>query len=131
MDLVEVDHVHFEPAEARFAFASNRFLAERVVHFALSVPDHAAFGEDVGSWPLPFPQCPSNDLLRMAQTINGGCINPVYAQFERAMNSRNRLCVILCAPPEFPITADGPGTKADGCNVQIRISEHFGFHCFL
>jgi hypothetical protein len=29
------------------------------------------------------------------------------------MNGRNRLRVVLCAPPEFPIAADGPRAEAD------------------
>jgi hypothetical protein len=67
----------------------------------------------------------------MTRTINGGGINPVHAQFEGAMNSRDGLRVVLPAPPEFPVAADRPGTKADGRDGQIRISQHMRFHNFL
>ena len=67
----------------------------------------------------------------MAQTVNGGGINPVHAQFERAMNGRDGLRVVLRAPPEFPIAADGPRTKADGRDGHIRISQNIGFHNFI
>ena len=67
----------------------------------------------------------------MAQTVNGGGINPIHAQFERAMNGRDGLRVVLGAPPEFPIAADGPCTKADGRDGQIRISKNIGFHKFI
>jgi hypothetical protein len=67
----------------------------------------------------------------MAQTVNGGCINPVYAQFERTMNGRDRLGVILCAPAELPIAAYCPRTKSDGRDEKIRISQNISFHNFL
>jgi hypothetical protein len=64
-------------------------------------------------------------------TLNGGVINPFHALFERAMNGRDRLRVILRAPPEFPIAADGPRTEADGGDGQIRIPQNIGFHKFI
>jgi hypothetical protein len=68
---------------------------------SLSTPNQAAFGQDVGPWSVPLLQGPRNHLLGMAQTVNGGCINPIHTQFERVMDGCDRLGVILCAPPEL------------------------------
>ena len=80
---------------------------------------------------MPFLQSPGDNLLGMAQAVNGGGIDPVDAQFECAMNGRDGLRVVLGAPAEFPIAADGPCTKADGRDGQIRISQNIGLHNFL
>ena len=49
----------------------------------------------------------------MAQTVNGGGVDPVNAQFQRAKDGGNGLGIILRAPAKFPIPADGPGTEAN------------------
>ena len=47
VDLVEIDDIHLEAAEAVFNLATN--VLERLSDLALIVPDHAALSEDV--WP--------------------------------------------------------------------------------
>ena len=47
------------------------------------------------------------------------------------MNSCDGLRIVLRAPPEFPIAANGPRTKADRRDGQIRIPQNIGFHNFL
>ena len=83
MDLVEVNGVGLEPAQAVLALAANGRFAQRVVDLALLMPDHAALGEDVGTRPLPVRQRLGDDLLRVAQAVDGGGVDPVDAQFQR------------------------------------------------
>src|SRR5271165_4158730 len=52
-----------------------------------------------------FSTSTGDNLLGMTQTVNGGGINPVHAQFERAMDGRDGLRVVLRGPPEFPRTS--------------------------
>jgi hypothetical protein len=64
----------------------------------------------------------------MAQAVNGRRVDPVDANFQCSMNRRNRLGIVLPTPPKLPIAANGPGTKANGGDGQIRITEQFCFH---
>src|SRR6185503_6601008 len=62
VDLVQVDGVDAEPAQARLTLAPDRVGLEAVADLAALVPDHAALGEDVR--PLAHPvEGPGNDLL--------------------------------------------------------------------
>jgi len=113
MDLIEVDHVTAEPSQAVLALLADRAALQRIVHLPRIAPDHSTLGKNIGPPSGPLRQSLRDDLLGMSQTVNGGYINPVHAQFQCAMDSRDRLRVVLCAPSKFPIAADGPSTKAD------------------
>jgi hypothetical protein len=50
----------------------------------------------------------------MTETVNGSGVYPINTQFQRLLNSCNRLPVILFTPTELPPRAAyGPGTKPD------------------
>src|SRR2546427_4304383 len=96
---------------------------------AAFIPAQGAFGEDIRPLARPRLQCPRDDFLGVAHAVNRGGINPVDAQFERAMDGRDGRLVVLLAPGEFPACpADGPCAEPDGGDKQIRISELFRFH---
>jgi hypothetical protein len=115
MDLVEVNRVNFEPTETVFAFLPDGGCFQHFVCLALLIPFEPAFGENVRPASRPAFQRLRDNLLRMAQAIYCGGINPVYAQLERAMDRRYRFVVILFSPAELPTgAANCPGAEAYG-----------------
>ena len=57
----------------------------------------------------------ANHLFRVAETIDGGRVDPVDAEIEGAVNGAYGIGVILRAPGELPVpSADGPGAESDG-----------------
>jgi hypothetical protein len=38
----------------------------------------------------------------MLQTVDGGGVDPVHAQFERAMNRGDGVVIVLMSPSEWP-----------------------------
>src|SRR5258707_4352835 len=94
------------------------------MNIALVVPTQTALCENVGTGSRPRPQRKSDDLLRVAHTINSRGIDPVNAEVERAVDRRDRLFVVLFTPAKFPTrAADGPSAEANGSNEQIRITK--------
>src|SRR5207237_2012050 len=109
VDLVEVEHVYLEPPQAGLAFAPDRIRLEAVPDLALLVPDHAAFGEDVGATTHPFEGA-GDHLLGVAESVDGCGVNPVDAVVQRFPDRGHRVVVVLAAPGELPArAADGPG----------------------
>jgi hypothetical protein len=76
----------------------------------------------------PRGQRAGHDFLRVPETIDGRGVDPVEAEFERPVNGADRVGVILGAPTEFPVATDGPRTESDAGDVQVRVTELFGFH---
>src|SRR5260370_31370305 len=91
---------------------------------ALFVPAQTALGENVRPWARPGAQRQRHDFLGMAHSVNGGGVDPVYAEVERAMNRGDRRFVVLVPPPQFPArSANCPCAKASSCNRQIGVTE--------
>src|SRR5439155_9138539 len=115
MDLVEVNGINAQPAQAVFTLAANRISLQHVMDFPLSIPTQTTFGEDVRTRTLPDRQRTGHNFFRVAGAIDRRSINPVDSQFQCAMNRRDGRVVILCAPGELPAGAtDGPGPEAHG-----------------
>src|SRR5271169_6857664 len=96
---------------------------------ALGVPAEAAFGENVGSRSLPNRQSFRDDLFGMTEAVDGGGVDPVDAQLQRAVDGGDGIIIVLFSPAELPsCAADGPGAVSDGCNMHVRISKLFRFH---
>src|ERR1035438_5776361 len=91
---------------------------------AILMPAHGALGKDQRPWAGPALECAGNHLFRVAQAIDGSSVDPVNAQVKRPMNRGNRLVVVLGPPGELPVAAaDGPGAKADGGELKVRVSK--------
>src|SRR5260370_2983981 len=132
MNLVKVDHVDIEPAQAVLALAANGVSAQRAMDISLFVPAQTALSENVGALARPVTQRGRHDFLGMAHSVNGRSVDPVNAQLERAMNRGDRSVVILFAPTKLPArSADTPGAKADRCDEQVGITELLLFHIIL
>src|SRR2546423_3658775 len=99
------------------------------MNITLFVPAQTALGENVWPWSGPGSQGQRHHFLGVALSINGGGIDPVKAELERAMNRRDRLFVVLFAPTKFPPrTAKGPRSKTNGSDEQIGMTKAVRFH---
>ena len=60
----------------------------------------------------------------MAETVNGGSLDPIDAQLDGAPDRCDRLLVVLLPPAEKPAPSpDGPGAQADGGNFDSAASQ--------
>src|SRR2546426_7656814 len=105
MDLVEVNGINAQPAEAVFTLAANGISLQYVMDFPLSIPTQTTFGEDIRTRATPARQRACDHFFRVAGSIDGRGINPVDSPFQRAMNCRDGRVVILSAPGELPAGA--------------------------
>ncbi len=65
----------------------------------------------------------------MAQPVYGGGIYPVDPQIERALNSCNRLLIVLWSPTSRPTTtANRPASIANRRDMHIRLARLSRFH---
>src|SRR6266550_4535822 len=133
MNLVKVDHIDIEPAEAVLALAANGVSVQRAMDIPLFVPAQTALGENVRTRTGPVAERGRHDFLGMAHSVNRRSVDPVNAQLERAMNRGDRSFVILFAPTKLPArSTDSPRAKADWCDEQVGVTEllRFHIHCF-
>ena len=86
MDLVEVDGLHTQAAETGLHLPADGIGPEGVIDRSLVIPEHAALGEDKGARPLPVGEGLSHDLLGVTETVDGCRVDPVHAEFERAVD---------------------------------------------
>jgi len=120
MDLIEVDHVTAEPSQAVLALLADRAAFQRIVHLTGIVPDHSTFGKNIRPPSGPLGQGLRDDLLGMSKPIDGRRVDPVDPQFERPMNCRDRIGVLLGSPAKLPVSAPNrPSAKSDECTVQV------------
>jgi hypothetical protein len=60
----------------------------------------------------------------MAEPIRRGGIDPVDASVKACVNGGYGFLIILRAPSELPVSAaNGPGSHANWCDVQVASSE--------
>ncbi len=123
MHLIEIDRVYLQAAETVFAFPANRSGAESFSDCSFFIPLQSALRENVRTRAAPFLQRARDDVFGVAQAVDGRGVNPVDAHLQRAMNCGDGIGVVLRAPGKLPAAATkGPGTKADGRNLDIGIS---------
>ena len=122
MDLVQVDYVALQPAQAGFQFTSNRVLLEAFGNLAILIPDSCALGEHVGLVGNTV-QSLRHHFFGVPESVDRGCVDPVDPVIERFVNRCDRVLVILRAPRESPPwTTHGPRSYANRGYVQIAIS---------
>jgi len=127
--LVEIDRIHLQAAETVLAFAANGDGAEFFPNFSFLVPAQDALRKNVGARAAPFLQRASDDFLGVAQAVNGGSVDPVDAQLQRAVNRGDGIGVVLRTPGKFPTaTTESPGAKSDARNFKIGVSQFSRFH---
>src|SRR5258708_37515183 len=124
MDLVEIDQIDGEAAEAVLDFFTDRLRTQYFVYLTFETPAQAALGEDVGPRTAPFLQRAADDFLGVSETVAGGRVDPVAAEFERAVNGGDGVVVCLRSPGELPArAANGPSSVAHGSDVQVGIAK--------
>jgi hypothetical protein len=70
-----------------------------------------------------------NHFFGVANAVDGGGVDPIHAEFERAMNGVDGVCVLLVSPSKIPAApADSPGAEPGGSDLQIGIAEFARFH---
>ena len=88
------------------------------------MPAHGALGKDKGTAARVGVEGSANHLFRVAEAVDGGCIDPVDSQIEGAMDGGDGFVVVLGAPGVFPVaTADGPGAKANRRELKVRVAK--------
>src|SRR5437870_1965669 len=106
-----------------FALATDGVRLQVAMNISLFVPTQTAFGENVWAWAWPGAQRKRDDFLGVAHSINGGRVDPVNAELERAMNRSDGRLVILLTPTKLPTgSTNSPGTKANWCDEQIGVT---------
>src|SRR5712664_242867 len=102
MDLVKIDRVHLQATQTVLAFAPDGSSAEFLSDVPFLVPAKDTLGENIRARAAPILHRAGNDFFGMAHAVDGGGIDPVDTKFERTMNRRDRIRIILRAPGEFP-----------------------------
>src|SRR6267378_3149738 len=104
MDLVKIDRVHLQAAQTVLAFAADRSGAEFLSGVPFFVPAKDALGEHIGARAAPFLQRAGYDFFGMAHAVDGGGIDPIDAKFERTMNRRDGIRILLRGDSSFART---------------------------
>src|SRR6185503_4306360 len=123
VDLVEVDRLDAEAAQAGLALASERVAPQRLQGRAVRAFRLAALRED--ERPLVEARDrAADDLLRVAEPVLRGRVDPVDAELKRAVDRGDRLLVVLLAPAPVVLgAADRPGAEADPADLQPGAAE--------
>src|SRR3712207_7165525 len=89
------------------------------------VPHLGALGEDVGVVGLTDAlERPGDELLGVAEAVDGGCVDPVHAELDGAPYGPHRLVVVLRPPGGAPSApADGPATEPNARDLHPRLAE--------
>src|SRR5713101_9642717 len=124
MDLVKIDHVDGKAPKTVLDFAADRVGIQYFLHLTVGTPPQAALGKDVRSEAAPLLKSTADHFLGVYQTVHGGRVDPVDAEFERAVNSGDGLVVVLRPPGELPARpADRPSSVADGSDMQVGVAK--------
>src|SRR5229473_193221 len=124
MDLVEIDHIDGEATEAVFDFFTDRISTQYFLYLTFETPAQSALGKDVRSRTAPVLQRAADDFLGVSESVDCGRVDPVDAEFERAVNGGNGVVIVLRSPGELPArAANGPGSVAFGSDVQVGVAK--------
>src|SRR5262249_41239379 len=87
------------------------------------------FREDIGTRRVPLDR-PAHDLFRVPTPIGGSCIDPVHPQFQRALDGRDRVLIILWTPGKSSTVLTGkcPRTKADRRDEEVACAKLSRLH---
>src|SRR5260370_13182281 len=131
VELIQVDALDAEPAQRRLDLLADRFwpqVALRLGKRLRWVRHLSALGEDEGTLgSRDLADRLSDDLLGMAQPVDGRGIDPVDAGRNRMLDGRDRSRVVLASPTVGPTaTPDGPRAKANLGDLKPARSERTG-----
>ena len=94
MDLVQIDDIHLQTAQAGFAFPPDGigFRLFRIWRFSFQMRSHLV--NTYGRFERPFESA-RHHFFRMAEAVNRGGIDPVDAAIQRGVDGRDRFVVVL------------------------------------
>jgi hypothetical protein len=101
MDLVEINSLRPQTAQAIFTLAQNGVCLEDFVNFPAAIAAESAFGEHVRPSARPLGECSGDDFFGVAQSVGGGRIDPVNSQLHCAVDCDDRFLIVLqpnCQP---------------------------------
>ena len=126
VDLVEVDRLHLEAAQAVFHLAAD--LQQGAPDPALVVPHHAALGEEEWLDRRLLHRLP-DDRLGVAKAVDGRRVDPVDAEVDGLADGRDGGVIVLRPPGEGPVAAAyGPRAKSDRREPHLRIAKLSQLH---
>ena len=105
MDLVKINHVDGKATKTVLDFAADGVGAQYFLHFTLGIHAQAALRKDVRSGTAPLLQSTADHFLGVAQTVHGGCVDPIDPEFERTVNGGDGFVVVLRSLGELPARA--------------------------
>src|SRR5260370_33266783 len=124
MDLVEINYIDGQAAKAVLDLGAYRAGIQYFCDVALRIPMQAALSKDVGLGAAPLLQSAGDDFFRVPQAVYGGTVDPVDAEFERAVKGSDGVFVVLRSPPKLPPrAADRPGPAAHRSNAQVSVAK--------
>ena len=113
MDLVKVDGVAFQAAQAGFAFAADGIGFQTFLNLAKLVPNALTLGEHIGPGAHAFQRA-GDDFLRMSESIYGRGVDPIDPVVECRADRGDRIVIVLRSPGKGPTrAAHGPSADAD------------------
>jgi hypothetical protein len=132
VELVQVDVVAAEALEAALQLEADRGRPQVVDDRAslAGVPAAAAFGEHQHAL-APLADHLADDLLRVAEAIDGGGVDPVDPGVEGPVHGSDGLVVVLGSPAEGPRATDRPRTDADRGDARAVAAEVAELHAVL
>ena len=129
VDLVHVDDVDAQPAQAVLDLAADAGALEARDNLAFLVPAAFALGGDDGPATFELLERPAHDVFAVAEPVDRRGVEPVDAEIQRFVDRADREGVVLRTPAEFPVAAaHRPGTEADRGEVEVRAAELAELH---
>ena len=128
MELVEIDRLDAQPAQAGLALATHARGEQALADLAALVPDPTALGEDIRAVPEAV-QGACDDLLGMPEAVDRGGVEPIDPGVQSLVDCRDAVAIVLIAPTEGPTAStDGPGAEAERGEVQVGGPKASGLH---
>jgi len=119
--LIEVDNIDAESLKACMTFVPDAPGFQAGYFLLFFVPQYAAFCRYERFFARLLKGL-FDKLFGMAQSVRRGGVYPVNARLKSRQNRADRLIVVLRTPAVLSRPAHRPGTQANGCQLQIRIS---------
>ena len=118
MDLIKVDGLRVQPAEAVLQAAAQRGGVQRLPYPTALVPDVAGLGEDERAF-VHAPQRPCDQALAVTEAVDGGGIDPVDATRQRR-GDRAQASLVIGTPARAGKLASAqlPAAAADTAELQ-------------
>jgi hypothetical protein len=122
VNLIEIDYVQLETAQAGFHLTADGVRFQALADFAALVPHPLAIGKDERFAGAAFQRA-RHHFFGMAQTMDRGRIDPVDSGVQRGVDGRPGFVVVMRSPGESPTAAaHRPRADADGRDLHVAVA---------